>query len=308
MTKTGNRHVKSFEAKLNAKAEAKMPFLTIGGGSGLETNYTKKYTDSVVQEFRQLLGKVEKDNQDKNGLLILIDEFDIIEDKDGFASLVKACSSKFVKFGIIGIASTVTELIGDHQSVVRQIEPLEIPLMSKDELTRLLRRASEYVKGITFSERAIDFIAEKSEGFPYFAHLIGRAAMQRTVEKEMAREGGSVGAVVVTLVDVEATLDQFATMKLRSIYEEKYDVLIKNSHNRELLLQAFADQDGELIRSSEAYSLSSELGVKNPAGLMKAFTKIAEGRDSVLVKISKGVYRFSDPVFKVYCRIRNWKL
>ncbi|WP_241087541.1 hypothetical protein [Candidatus Vondammii sp. HM_W22] len=92
-------------------------------------------------------------------MLILIDEFDTIKDKIDFASIVKACSSDFVKFGVIGIGGNMSELVKDHSSINRQIDFIDIPLMPELERLQIIKRAEYKVdSAIIFDDEAMNEI------------------------------------------------------------------------------------------------------------------------------------------------------
>ena len=54
---------------------------------------------------------------------------------------MKSCSSETIKFGIVGIASSIGELIADHSSIGRQIDAIRVRKMNEFELHLILKRA-----------------------------------------------------------------------------------------------------------------------------------------------------------------------
>jgi hypothetical protein len=74
------------------------------------------------------------------------------------------------------------------------------------------------------------------------------------------------------------------------------------------LLKEFSESDDDEINTGPVYSLAQESGVTNPPQLMKQLTN-HDNPDAapVLIKVRDRYFRFSDPVFKAYARIRNWK-
>jgi hypothetical protein len=54
----------------------------------------------------------------RDALLILLDEFDVIPDKNGLGSLIKSLSTTDLKFGVSGIGHDLHDLIQDHASVL----------------------------------------------------------------------------------------------------------------------------------------------------------------------------------------------
>jgi hypothetical protein len=266
------------------------------GGEGEERTESKStLSDNVIHQFKQLLGIIRKNNLKHKGILFIIDEFDILKDKTGFASLIKTCSDGYVKFMIVGIASTISELIEDHLSLNRQIRSIEVERMTEAELWGIIENAERFLgKEITFTDEAADLIIAKSDGFPYFAHLLGSEALLYAYEN---------GSKEIDMGTMEYVFNKIASGKLNTIYEETYHKVIKNSKQKEILLKWFADDDDDdEINASEVYSIIKEFGVANPSNLIKELIN-----DSVLAKVRDKCYRFTDPMFKVYIKMRNWK-
>lgn len=297
LTKTGNRRLTELKEVL--EGEGGIDFgLKISSKGAVEKTYSKYISEDFIQQFRSLLGIIRKDNQNKTGLLILIDEFDTIQDKEGFSSIIKTCSSDFVKFGVVGIATSLTELIRDHGSISRQIDVVDVPRMPISDLTQILRRAEYLVKNtIIFEENAALTIATLSEGFPYFVHLLGKEAMLIAYDRNSTR---------VTEEDIEVLSRKITEGRLSTIYKDIYHNAVKSSPQRELLLKIFSEQEQDEIYTEPVYSLAKDLGITNPSQLMKELTTTEWG-SPVLTKVRERYYRFTDPVFKVYARISNWK-
>jgi len=300
LTKSGDKKLAEFKKTVGVEGSAGFFGARVGAKGQEESKYTPYVSDDLIQQFRSLLGTIQRDNQAKDGLLILVDEFDTIEDKSGFSSIVKACSSDFVKFGVIGIASNISELIKDHSSINRQIDFINVPLMPEFERLQIIRRAEYRVdRLIEFDDDAMNEVCEKSEGFPYFVHLLGKEAMLLAYERGSSR---------VSMDDVETLSTNIANGRLTNIFENVYHESVKNSPQREMLLKLFAEEDNNEISSEKIYALAKDMEITNPSQLMKQLTSPDNSMTSpVLTKIRDKYYRFSDPVFKVYARIRNWK-
>lgn len=300
LTKFGDRRLEEFKRTVGVDAGAEFFGAKVGAKGQEESKFVPYISDDLIQQFRALLGTIRKDNQDHDGLLILIDEFDTIKDKTGFASIVKACSSDFVKFGVIGIAANVSELIKDHSSINRQIDFIDIPLMPEFELLQIIKRAEFRIdNAIIFEDEAMNEICKKSEGFPYFVHLLGKEAMLLAYERNSPR---------VTMSDIEALSNNIAEGRLNNIFENVYHESVKNSPQREILLKLFSEESSNEIFSEPIYALAKGMDITNPSQLMKQLTSPDNSMTTpVLTKIRDKYYRFTDPVFKVYARIRNWK-
>lgn len=300
LTKSGDKRLEEFKRTVGIDGSAGFFGAKVGAKGQEESKFVPYVSDDLIQQFRALLGTVRKDNQNRDGILMLIDEFDTIKDKTGFASIVKACSSDFVKFGVIGIGANVSELIKDHSSINRQIDFIDVPLMPEYERIQIIKRAEYRVDhAITFEDAATSEICEKSEGFPYFVHLLGKEAMLLAFERTSAK---------VSTSDIENLSKMIAEGRLTNIFENVYHESVKNSPQRELILKLFAEDSANEIYSEPIYGLAKEMGVTNPSQLMKQLTSPDNSMTApVLTKVRDKYYRFTDPVFKVYAGIRNWK-
>ncbi|MEM8719720.1 MAG: hypothetical protein AAGE84_10485 [Cyanobacteria bacterium P01_G01_bin.39] len=298
LTKSGDRKLDAFKRIVGAEGGGNFFGVKLGAKGTEEKSYKTYVSDDLIQQFKQILGTIQKDNQQASGLLILIDEFDTLKDKSGFSSIIKTCSSSFVKFGVIGIASDITELIEDHSSIGRQIESIEVDRMPEYELLDILGKAEFHVrKEIIFDDSSKHSIVGQSEGFPYFVHLLGREAMLIAFERGQR----NIDNQIISLLS-----EKIANGKLKTIYENIYHSAVKNSPQRELLLKTFSETQDDEMHTENVYRFVKELGVTNPSQLMKELTAPEKG-SPVLIKIREKYYRFSDPVFKSYARLRNWK-
>lgn len=102
----------------------------INGGLGvgvakLESNLSSETTSiSSVQThevdvvFQNIISEILKSKIAKNGILIVIDEFDQIEKPEGFAKMLKSLSTNTpgLKFCIVGVAQDIQYLMKEHGS------------------------------------------------------------------------------------------------------------------------------------------------------------------------------------------------
>lgn len=170
--------------------------------------------------------------------------------------------------------------------------------MPNDELLAILDKAESILKKrIKFTYEAKNDIVTKSNGFPYFAHFIGKEAVISSFEK---------GNSEITSDNVLDVFRKLSDGKFSTIYEDAYQNAVKSSPQREILLKLFSEQEDNEIQSEIVYSLAKEFKITNPSQLMKELTTPEKGT-SVLTKIREGYYRFTDPVFKIYAGLRTWK-
>lgn len=108
--------------------------------------------------------------------VIVMDEFDTIADvneRNKFASLIKMIGDQEVpiKFIFTGVGSSLTALLGAHQSAYRQLTSVELSRLSWEGRREIALRAA-HAFGLDLDDNMAWRIAIVSDGFPYYIHLI----------------------------------------------------------------------------------------------------------------------------------------
>jgi Cdc6-like AAA superfamily ATPase len=159
------------------------------GAKGVDSSrYARVVANDIVQTFRNFVDAIVfhqvKKRMKRDALLIILDEFDVIKNKDGLGSLIKSLTTPEVKFSICGIGRDLSDLIHDHASVERLLEQGVLPVkpMSLEESEVIITRASELFKGAVRFEPGISKkIAELGQGYPYLVQLIGKQCVNEAM-------------------------------------------------------------------------------------------------------------------------------
>jgi Cdc6-like AAA superfamily ATPase len=282
---------------------------------GTKAQSAEKYASSVpndpIQTFRNFTSSIVDNNNKtfskRESALILLDEFDVIQNKGGLGSLIKSLSSPTVKFGICGIGSDISALVADHKSVGRLVEQgaIYVPPMSPEEIAQIFSKAEQLFRNrVKFHETVVQEIASFSDGYPYLAQLMGKACVA------LANEQGTNDIVPDILQEVLA--------KIRSgqafpSLEHQYQMAIGNSPDRALILTLLAEQKRETtqydavagaVALKASRPTAQDLGIDYIDQLLPRL--IDEKFGPVLVKVpdGRGLYEFSDPVFRTYVKLR----
>lgn len=129
-----------------------------------------------------------------NPSVIVIDEYDRIPAENDtrrlMADTIKLFSDTGAKATIIlvGVADSIGDLLAEHQSIGRNIEQIAVEPMSTTELGNIVRKGYDHV-GLGYSDEVPRQIAELSQGYPHYTHLLGLWA---------GRRGLSENALLVT--------------------------------------------------------------------------------------------------------------
>ncbi len=111
-----------------------------------------------------------------NSPVIIIDEFDQIDcsiERGRFAHFLKDLGDRGVniKFIFTGIASSLYQLLGDHESSFRQLFTLKVERLYWSYREEICYNAIEAFD-LIIDKEIVHSIAKISNGFPYFVHLI----------------------------------------------------------------------------------------------------------------------------------------
>ncbi|WP_323601692.1 metallophosphoesterase [Pseudomonas putida] len=227
----------------------------------------------------------------ENGLAIFIDEFELIDDHSGFASLIKANPAKCV-FVVTGIGKTEQELVRDHESIKRQLSTgtLRVPNMTEEELSIIISKAQDYLSNeITFEIEAVQNLVKLVSGHPYLLHLIGKQALRVAFQKKKS-------SISQDLID--EALQQIVTDSIDSSLESRYLKTIGSSRVRERFLRIIALQKDDVVSTGTIYPEAEAQGIDNPPYWLGELQKEAYG--SELEKVSDQYYKITDPLFKAY--------
>ncbi|MDR5754874.1 MULTISPECIES: ATP-binding protein [unclassified Caballeronia] len=108
--------------------------------------------------------------------IVVLDEFDRISEpreRAAFADLIKQMGDKKVPLKLIftGVGKSLDELLGAHQSAIRQLEGIELPKLSWTARWDIVLAAADAF-GISVDKEIYIRIAAVCDGYPYYAHFI----------------------------------------------------------------------------------------------------------------------------------------
>ena len=238
-----------------------------------------------------------------SNVLMLIDEFDSIQDVDDkhkVAELIKLLSdsNSLCKLFVVGIAESAEELTAGHPSVQRCLREIKLNKMSQRELAEIINNGSKQLK-ISFSRDAKFRIIRLSSGYPHFTHLLALKAAELAIINEITDVGLDIlnEAIEKSVSDCENSLRQ------------SYEDTIQSSSTMVIyrkVLYATALCNTDFIRSSDIrfiYNIIFDDEII-PQRLNQYLSNlVSNSNDKILRRITKGVYRFSDPRMSSYIRL-----
>lgn len=238
--------------------------------------------------------------------LIVIDELDRLEDDEALSLLadtIKSLSDHAVPstLVLVGVADSVDELIGDHQSVERALVQVPMPRMKVEELREIIDKGLAELK-MTASQSVKDRIARLSEGLPHYTHLLSLHAFQRAVvdDREVADSRDVDAAISAAVAKAQHSIKSAYQLAIRSPRPE-------NLFAEVLLACALTSKDemGFFTAGAVRGPLSRIMGrtyeIPAFARHLDEFTKETHG--CVLAKSGvkrRQFYRFNNPLVQPY--------
>ncbi len=278
-------------------------------GSGLELNTSSAHESvheriavpSTVQGvFENVVQDILQSGMTKDGLLIIIDEFDQIKDPTGFAPFLKALATNIngIKFCIVGVAKDIQDLMREHASADRLFAGSIVALdpMSREELLEIMTIGERAVKEtIKFSADAKEKIVKLASGHPYFVHLIGKFAF---------REAYRSGRKTISQENISDVLSMIAENRSDPVLEGRYRKAVVSSRQREAVLKSLAhhqDDHGEIL-TTDAYKTALDQGIDNASQYVGQLVTAEYGAE--VEKVRERYYRFKDSLFAAYVSAR----
>ena len=255
---------------------------------------------SIDAAFTNVVTAVVSQNLAKDGLLIVVDEFDQIKDPTGFASFLKSLATNVpkVRFCVVGVAQDIHNLMKEHESSDRLFAGAIIPLpsMTQQELVEIVSIAQKSIDHyITFDDTALPLLVNLAQGHTYMVHLIGKYALRqafqtkrRTIDAEMINE----------------TMRSIAEKQHDPVLEGRYKKAVASSEQRESVLKALAisqSKDDE-IWTTNAYKIALDYGVDNASQFVGQLVTSEYGGE--IEKLRDRYYRFHDSLFAAYVAAR----
>jgi hypothetical protein len=276
----------------------------------VELESTKRYQTESARLSYQDLNREEKlvqlcellGNAYRQPVLFIIDELDRMQTTKGLASFLKAASGPNLKFMLVGIASNISEMLDDHQSLERRLVSINVPIMTRSELRQIVTQAMKYLDErqlvFEFTEDATNRLARVAAGFPWFVHVLGQASLVEVSDR---------GETIIQEVDIARAVVGVVENRFAQQFADMYQNAVRDSAPREMTLRAFAKWTAADIPTSEIYKIlrAREVSIRNPSMYRGHLCRDEFGGLLFTPAFQKrGLVRFRNEMFKAYVRLR----
>lgn len=250
--------------------------------------------------FTNICHAIASEGLARDGILIVIDEFDQIGDPSGMAGLMKSMATNVpnVKFCLVGVATDIQRLMKEHESADRLFAGsiINLPPMTSDELKEIVQIAEQSVENrIAFSGEAKDGLVRTAQGHPYMVHLVGKYALRKAYADDIELIPGD---------GIKDALKSIAERRADPVLEGRYRKAVGSSPQREVVIRALAavkSEEGECW-TTEAYKLALDEGVDNSSQYVGQLGADEYGAE--IEKTRERYYRFKDSLFATYVLAR----
>lgn len=259
-------------------------------GSGVSAITPSFITEALVNHFDY-------------GLLI-IDETDAIEDervKYQLAEIVKLLSDEHSNFKVmlVGVAELSQSLTAGHPSIGRCAVETKLDRIPDDDIQKIITVGATRVKpAMDFERDVVKRIVSFASGYPYFAHLCALKCVEDALRenRKFIRMHHLPAALKLAAKEAEQTLRVIFEKATSSATTSMYRVVVdaasrfgSENFSAADLRRKVAEISGEDISQSALNNLFKKL--------------VSDNHKSIIHRVSKGNYRFSDPRMPSFVRI-----
>ncbi|MCX6828609.1 MAG: ATP-binding protein [candidate division Zixibacteria bacterium] len=249
----------------------------------------------------------------KNPIIFIFDEFDSMQSpqiRTRFTDTIKALSDNAsnVTIIIVGIAESVTELIGEHPSIERCLKQVKLPRMSDAELGEIIDNGLRVLE-MSVHPLIRSKIIRFSQGFPHYTHLLAKYAGKIAIES---------GASVIDDIHFDAAVSD-AIDNVQESVRSDFQKAILTSKERSMfenVIYACALASGDEYGTFRALDLALPLQklTGKPVGLNAYIYNLGklcqEERGAIIQKIGQVKryrYRFRNPLLKAFVTLRLYQ-
>ncbi|HWI28816.1 MAG TPA: AAA family ATPase [Stellaceae bacterium] len=239
--------------------------------------------------------------------IIILDEFDKLTDEDArnlIAHTIKNLSDERdvrATVIIVGVASSVGELIEEHESILRCLRQIPMQRMFPSELQQIVKRRLPEL-GMDIQPDALAHIVALSRGLPHYTHLVAQQAGKKALENRK---------LVVDMAHVDEALPDCINRTAQTVREQYHAATTsprkENIYKEVLLAASLAQLDdlGYFQPVALRTPLSALLKRDAPVSLYAQHLKnLADpDRGGILEQIGthrRYRYRFSEPMMQPF--------
>lgn len=206
-----------------------------------------------------------------------------------------------IKCVVIGIADDAPSLIAGSGSFRRRITEVGVPRMPDDEIREILARGFGLL-GVQADDGVLDDLVFYSDGFPFFAHLLGL---------QLSRWARSQPEHALVREDIDRGLKR-AIKAIDRSYAEKVELALERGGDiqpRRSILRLLAQSDRRAWKSADVITAwEKQYGARDAYQFLHvALAALTDQKHGAVLRRTgsrnRYVYQFADPHMRPYLRL-----
>jgi len=286
-----------------------------GGGIGIgpasvSSHKAKRSRFSAIESARIIHpAMLLKTFGDRKGLLI-IDEYDRVEDEKTHTRLAETLkhfsdADSKTKIIVVGVAETLTGLIGEHESITRCLAQIKLDRMRPEELGDIIATGEERAD-VVFKDTVRQKIVALSDGFPFYTHLLCKYSADEAGKVLLKNDKAHVVVSESEYSKACRRAIESAEHTLREDYQTAVITTKRKTDMYKYILWGVAHSADKEVHVDEiAQNISYLTGTEHKKGSLNNYlvALVSPQKRQVLVRVRQGYYKFTNPLMRAYVRL-----
>jgi len=263
-------------------------------GVGIEftknTSKLRGLLDNFLPAMRNIYGEVKAN--DKNGLVLILDDLNGISDVPQFSQFLKSFVDTLATSGkplpllliLVGLPERRNDMLKHQPSVARIFDIVELSLMSEDESQDFFQEMFKK-QTITIAEKALSLMVKLSGGYPMLLHEVGDAVFWQDTDNHISDSDARQGIMEAARIVGRKYIDTKISKVLRS---ETYSSILWQMGKKLPV--------GVTFRRQELLKAVGEKEKKNLDNFLNRIKKLGLVDDAEV----RGEYTFVNPLYHLY--------
>ena len=263
-------------------------------GVGIEftkdTSKLRGLLDNFLPAMRNIYGEVKAN--DKNGLVLILDDLNGISDVPQFSQFLKSFVDTLATSGkplpllliLVGSPERRNDMLKHQPSVARIFDIVELSLMCEDESQDFFQEMFKK-QTITIAEKALSLMVKLSGGYPMLLHEVGDAVFWQDTDNHISESDARQGIMEAARIVGRKYIDTKISKVLRS---ETYSSILWQMGKKLPV--------GATFRRQELLKAVGEKEKKNLDNFLNRIKKLGLIDDAEV----RGEYTFVNPLYHLY--------
>ena len=294
-TKINSELLKSISLKPQLKGELSFDIGLLKGK--IEKDFPKT-TTNITSELAQNIDELIQKNTIP---MLLLDEFDHLENPNKAAPLFRELAKKRIGLFLLGTGEFFAELLRGHVSVLRNIKLIELEPLSKEEFEELFQVFNMAAENtFYFESEAVSLLFKLSGGYPFWGNKFGFLCVSHllSLEKVSRQEFSDGISKSPSIVSVQLVKEISSTLKMHcSELEKTYEILSTLSSKLPKIIIQLAKAE-KITEEEIVFLFANTITLNEIDELTKSHELLAE-----FIHLTENGLEIRDPCFAQYLRI-----